>query len=46
MWERNIDWLHPLRARTRDQTCNLGVCALTRDGTRRVVFGVGVGDKF
>ena len=26
MWERNIDWLPPIRAPTRDWTWNLGMC--------------------
>ena len=26
MWERSINWLPPVCARTRDQTCNLGKC--------------------
>ena len=25
--ERNIDWLPPVCATTRDQTCSLGVCS-------------------
>ena len=26
MWERNIDWLPPIRTLTRDQTHKLGMC--------------------
>ena len=26
MWEKNIDWLPPICALTRHQTCNLGIC--------------------